>query len=703
MATYYWVGGAGNWTPSVTTNWSATSGGAGGAGYPTTADDVIFDQAGPYTVTVFKSSGGVAPSCKNLTVTGANVTFSCTTAPYAPQITVAGAFVLAATTTFVSVTQALTIYLQSPLNNTALTLNGAVFNFGVGFRINCPATFNNGYLLGSAFTGADTTLNVDQGTFNTGGYAVDIYTMQALDTTLYPSFVFSNSFITLKYLNIQSGGRASLGAGTSSVSVQRDVYIGSSLALYNLTLTPYSSGALKSLRVTTVNQLTIPALDFYGIEKISLEANITITSTLNIPGYSFGGYIYAAARVQFFSSSSTTARTVTVNGAFQLRNVDFHRITAAGSAGTWSGTNLGNALNNTNITFPAGVNKYWNQAAGGYFRDVAWTTTSGGTPAVDVFPLAQDTVVFEATGLNSGATITWSGNYYIGTMDMSARTSNTMTLDLSYDDLSVFGNWINGSGTTITTVAGDPVQTEFLFLGQTTQTITTANISFGNTAIIVGVSSTLTLVGNLSVSGSNLTQISLNSSSVLDLNGYTFSCAVIYTDASTIVFNGGTLELTGSGIVSDFPGSLTTTPGTGAGTINLTSASAKTFAGNNQNFNCTLNQGGSGQLTVTGSNTFTNITNSVSPATVLFAPSTTNIFTDFSLAGTAGNLVTVGSTSSTRTDLSKTSGVVSGNFLSISNTNAVGGATWYAVNSTNGGNNSGWQFAASDSGMMLWF
>jgi fibronectin-binding autotransporter adhesin len=288
-------------------------------------------------------------------------------------------------------------------------------------------------------------------------------------------------------------------------------------------------------------------------------------------------------------------------------------------------------------------------------------------------------------------------------MDMSARTSNTMTLDVSYSNVYVYGNWINGSGTTITTAAGGSVQTDFLFLGQTTQTITTANISFGNTAIIVGVSSTLTLVGNLSVSGSNLTQISLNSSSVLNLNGYTFSCAIIYTDASTIVFNGGTLELTGSGIVSDFSGSLTTTPGTGAGTINLTSASAKTFSGNNQTFNCTLNQGGSGQLTVTGANTFTNVTNSVSPTTVLFSASTTNIFTDFSLAGTAGNLVTVGSTSSTRTNLSKTSGVVSGNFLSISNTNATGGATWYAVNSTNGGNNLGWQFAASDSGMMLWF
>lgn len=43
MATYYWVGGAGTWDASTTTNWASTSGGPGGAGVPTSADDVVFD------------------------------------------------------------------------------------------------------------------------------------------------------------------------------------------------------------------------------------------------------------------------------------------------------------------------------------------------------------------------------------------------------------------------------------------------------------------------------------------------------------------------------------------------------------------------------------------------------------------------------------------------------------------------------------
>ena len=53
MANRYWVGGTGTWDASNTTNWSATSGGAGGASVPTSADDVYFNvNAGTGTVTL---------------------------------------------------------------------------------------------------------------------------------------------------------------------------------------------------------------------------------------------------------------------------------------------------------------------------------------------------------------------------------------------------------------------------------------------------------------------------------------------------------------------------------------------------------------------------------------------------------------------------------------------------------------------------
>ena len=53
MADRYWVGGSGTWDSSSTTNWSTTSGGAGGASAPTSADNVFFDgNSGSGTITV---------------------------------------------------------------------------------------------------------------------------------------------------------------------------------------------------------------------------------------------------------------------------------------------------------------------------------------------------------------------------------------------------------------------------------------------------------------------------------------------------------------------------------------------------------------------------------------------------------------------------------------------------------------------------
>lgn len=53
MANVFWVGGTGTWDSSSTTHWSATSGGAGGAAVPTSADSVTFDgNSGGGTVTL---------------------------------------------------------------------------------------------------------------------------------------------------------------------------------------------------------------------------------------------------------------------------------------------------------------------------------------------------------------------------------------------------------------------------------------------------------------------------------------------------------------------------------------------------------------------------------------------------------------------------------------------------------------------------
>jgi hypothetical protein len=65
MATYYWVGGTGTWDSATTTNWASSSGGAGGAGVPTSADDVVFDANSGTAATVTVAS---TAACLNCTV-----------------------------------------------------------------------------------------------------------------------------------------------------------------------------------------------------------------------------------------------------------------------------------------------------------------------------------------------------------------------------------------------------------------------------------------------------------------------------------------------------------------------------------------------------------------------------------------------------------------------------------------------------------
>jgi len=80
MATYYWVGGDGTWDASSTTNWSASSGGAGGAGAPNSTDTVIFDSAsGTGTCTTAAGSACAIATLNSSTLgltLGANHTMS---------------------------------------------------------------------------------------------------------------------------------------------------------------------------------------------------------------------------------------------------------------------------------------------------------------------------------------------------------------------------------------------------------------------------------------------------------------------------------------------------------------------------------------------------------------------------------------------------------------------------------------------------
>lgn len=150
MANRYWVGGAGTWDATTTTNWSASSGGAGGASAPTSSDSVIFDtlsNATAYTVTL-----GTNAVCLDMTVgkpLAGNVTMSLSATAV---INCYGSLTLAATGITWTGTSGSKLFFLATSTGKTITSNGV--NLGSTYL-----TLNGvggGWSLGSAFLSGGT-------------------------------------------------------------------------------------------------------------------------------------------------------------------------------------------------------------------------------------------------------------------------------------------------------------------------------------------------------------------------------------------------------------------------------------------------------------------------------------------------------------------------------------------------------------------
>lgn len=374
------------------------------------------------------------------------------------------------------------------------------------------------------------------------------------------------------------------------------------------------------------------------------------------------------------SNTIGETRTLTCAAVASLTDIDFRDITIAGAAAPVSGTRLGDCKGNSGITFDAAKTVYWRNTGGsnwGATGDGAWSLTLGGSAAAAAFPLAQDTAVFDTYPTTAGSTATINAAYNIGTIDMSARTSNTMTLATGSNSPAIYGNWINGTGTTLTGTG------TLTFAGRGSQTITSAGKTFTQSFTLDNPGGSVTLQDAFVTSRSSNVAF-LFTSGAFDVASY--SCTLTGaisrfvtagTNAKTLALGSGTLTIAGS---NGFTGQTNLTV-TGTGTISLTSASDKSFQGGGIQTYPTINQGGTGTLTITGSNKFADITNTAI-GRVQFTGGTTNIFTAFNLNGTAGNLLALGSTNTTQATLQKSSDWLMG------------------ANSTNGGNNTNLTFSA---------
>lgn len=364
-----------------------------------------------------------------------------------------------------------------------------------------------------------------------------------------------------------------------------------------------------------------------------------------------------------FSSTGSTAKTLYFNGG---------NITCNGAGGTLfsiSAASVTTGLPVANISYSGAT---------------AVTVSSGNYSEARAFSFNFTTgtyaLNFPATAGYSAKNIDFTG--FAGTLGGIAA-------------LRIYGNLTLSTG--MATSASGQAMTFEATSG--TQIVTSNGRTINNPITINGVGGTVRLADALLM---GTTRAFTHTNGTLDLNAKTLTVGTTYATAAgtkDITFNGGTLvcpAVTTTAFNNAAPTGFTTTAGTGTGKISMTGATAKTFVGGGATYNCTLSNNGAGALTVSGSNTFTAIANSVQPTAFTFTAATTQTVTDWNVSGTAGNLVTIiSSTAGVPALLSKASGVVSSNYLSLKDSTATGGAAWYAgANSTNVSGNLGWIFTA---------
>ena len=712
--TLYWVGGTGNW--SDTARWSTSSGGGSGAAIPTSLDAVIFNSASnatAYTATV-DTPARTAKFTLNGPASG-TVTFAGTSQIAHHDNTIYG-------TVGVSTSHTGTLVLSG-------TGTGKTFTDG-GNRTQSWMQTIQLYGIGSEWTQGNAigffgTWSVVAGTWKTANYNLAFNWVTSSNTNA-RTIDLGTSTINMAgniggatIVTFENSTNLTVANATGSTwlitgnaSFNSPFRFGTNLTWGNLTSNNASSNiAFYSYNNTwgtinisagsiqfigfpnTISNLTIAAPTSTGIKGTIFYGNQTITGTLSVSGAS------SVRRQYLYSNTIGTTRTLTVNAlAASSTDIDFQDITIAGAAAPLSGTRFGDAKGNSGITFPAAKTVYYGQTGSanwGATGTGSWSATSGGALDATQFPLAQDTAIFPAaTYPASGSTTTINANYNIGTIDMSLRTTNTMTLATGTNTPPIYGNWINGTGITLTGTS------QLTFSGRGTQTITSAGKTWPQSLGVNSPGGSVSLLDAFTTSSG--TQSGL-SAGTFDANGFNFTATGYSSNTTgvrTIAVGSGTWTLNGTSTAWNTP-TITNLTVTGTGTISLTSASAKTFSGGGVAYtNITLNNGGGGALTISGDNTFKNITNTYSAtgAATIALGSTTQTVSQWTGTGASAKVLTISGTSAASPGtLRLTSGTVTTvNYLSISSVRAYSlTSTWYAgANSTNLGS-LGWIFAAA--------
>lgn len=663
MATIVAAAGGGNW--SATGSWV-------GSVVPTASDDVqLASTSGNITIT------GTAALCRSLDCTGYVGTLAWNNALQIGTSTdgpshLALKLVSGMTITFAGGSLAFV----GSYTTTAQTIDMG----GKSLSIATSVSGAGSWQLISAFA-STSAITQTNGTFDSNGQSVTAVSFTSSGATARTVTMGASTF-TLSALAAWtvSGSNATVNSGTSTITMSNvgATFAGGGLTYYNLTFSGAITGAIIN-GANTFNNITATSAAA-KINTFTFGASQTVNGTLNLNGTS------AINRLLVQSSAIGTTVTLTC-AAVSMTYVDLQDIAGAG-ASSWdlhAITGLsGDCGGNSGITFTAATTQTATGTASFSWSTHGWTThvpLPQDTVSIPNAFIATRTVTCDMPRLGKDITFSCTGNPTIST--------NTVT--------SIYGNLTLATGMLSTQTAA------VSFSGRGSQTITTAGVSLTCAPIINAPSGTYQLQDTFTTTG-----ILSTTQGTLDLNGKTLT-ALTWTNTGTLTrainYNGGTLALsqTTAVTVATCSGSGYTTIGTGTISISTASANTRTFAGGG--FTYPILQytvaSSTGQLSVTGSNTFAGISFSDSGGnrTLAFTAGTTttiSLASGWQIFGSAvADMNVTGVTAATWT-LSIASGVVSSDWVDYVNSHALGGASFYAgANSFDGGGNTGWAFSAA--------
>lgn len=440
MATYFWVGGAGTWDNATTTNWAASTGGAGGAGVPTNADTATFDgNSGAGDVSVAATAASLSTTLNNVDI---NLTLA-----GSPTLCAAAGTLTLTTGSVTLNTFTLTIGRFSSSNsntraiafgtgNITLTGNaGSVWSTPTDTNLSVTGTA----IVNSTYSGATGTRSFSNGAttvstrsisvnISAGTDTITINNFNNIDFTGFSGTLGVGSRNVYGNLTFSAGMTCAAGTnGTNFAAASGTQQVTTNGVLLDFSLAVNAPGATVQLQdnltmgANRAFTLTAGALDLSNGNR-TLSAGSFVSSNTNTRSIAFG-----TGQINITNNNTTVWNTINLT-SLTLTGTPNVNFTYAGGTGTRTiaaGTTSPTSINTFNINVTAGTDLIL-MSSSSFVKNLNFTGFSGAlTTSFNVSYYGD--LTFSATMTTPSMTSSWSA---IGTSGTQQITTNGKTIDL---------------------------------------------------------------------------------------------------------------------------------------------------------------------------------------------------------------------------------------------------------------------------------